>query len=98
MVHELGHYFVGRWFGVKADKFSIGFGPQIWGRVDKRGTLWRVGALPIGGYVQFAGDMNPRPVSPATGRGDMSDGEYGQDIPVKGAVEARADCLLPARL
>ena len=59
VVHELGHYWVGRWFGVKADKFSIGFGPQIWGRVDKRGTLWRIGALPLGGYVQFAGDMNP---------------------------------------
>jgi regulator of sigma E protease len=59
MVHELGHYLVGRWFGVKAEKFSIGFGPQLWGRVDKRGTLWRVGALPLGGYVQFAGDMNP---------------------------------------
>lgn len=59
VVHELGHYWVGRWFGVKADKFSIGFGPQLWGRVDKRGTLWRIGALPLGGYVQFAGDMNP---------------------------------------
>ncbi len=59
VVHELGHYFVGRWFGVKAEKFSIGFGPQIWGREDKRGTLWRVAALPLGGYVQFAGDMNP---------------------------------------
>lgn len=59
VVHELGHYWVGRWCGVKADKFSIGFGPQIWGRVDKRGTLWRVAALPLGGYVQFAGDMNP---------------------------------------
>lgn len=59
VVHELGHYFVGRWFGVKAEKFSIGFGPQIWGRVDKRGTLWRIAALPLGGYVQFAGDMNP---------------------------------------
>jgi regulator of sigma E protease len=59
VVHELGHYLVGRWFGVKAEKFSVGFGPQIWGRVDKRGTLWRIGALPLGGYVQFAGDMNP---------------------------------------
>ena len=59
VVHELGHYWVARWFGVKAEKFSIGFGPQLWGRVDKRGTLWRVGALPLGGYCQFAGDMNP---------------------------------------
>ncbi|MFC4291839.1 RIP metalloprotease RseP [Sphingorhabdus arenilitoris] len=59
VIHELGHYWVGRWFGVKAEKFSIGFGPQLWGRTDKRGTLWRIGALPLGGYVQFAGDMNP---------------------------------------
>jgi regulator of sigma E protease len=59
VVHEMGHYWVGRWCGVKAEKFSIGFGPQLWGRVDKRGTLWRIGALPLGGYVQFAGDMNP---------------------------------------
>ena len=59
VVHELGHYLVGRWFGVKAEKFSVGFGPQIYGRVDSRGTLWRVAALPLGGYVQFAGDMNP---------------------------------------
>ena len=59
VVHELGHYSVGRWFGVKAEKFSIGFGPQIFGWTDKRGTLWRVAALPLGGYVQFAGDMNP---------------------------------------
>lgn len=57
IIHELGHYFVGRWCGVKAERFSIGFGPQIYGRVDKRGTLWRVAALPLGGYVQFAGDM-----------------------------------------
>lgn len=59
VVHEMGHYLVGRFFGVKAEKFSIGFGPQIWGRVDSRGTLWRIAALPLGGYVQFAGDMNP---------------------------------------
>ncbi|NJM50583.1 MAG: RIP metalloprotease RseP [Sphingomonadales bacterium] len=59
IIHELGHYWVGRWFGVKAEKFSVGFGPQLWGRTDKRGTLWRIGALPLGGYVQFAGDMNP---------------------------------------
>ena len=59
VVHELGHYSVGRWFGVKAEKFSIGFGPQLFGWTDKRGTLWRLGALPLGGYVQFAGDMNP---------------------------------------
>ena len=59
MIHELGHYLVGRWFGVKADVFSIGFGKEIAGWTDRRGTRWKVSALPLGGYVQFAGDMNP---------------------------------------
>jgi regulator of sigma E protease len=57
--HELGHYLVGRWFGVKADVFSIGFGRAIFGWTDRRGTRWKVGWLPLGGYVKFAGDMNP---------------------------------------
>jgi regulator of sigma E protease len=58
-LHELGHYLVGRIFGVKADSFSIGFGQEIAGFTDKRGTRWKLSALPLGGYVQFAGDMNP---------------------------------------
>jgi regulator of sigma E protease len=58
-VHELGHYFAGRWFGVKAETFSIGFGREITGWTDRRGTRWKVGWLPLGGYVKFAGDMNP---------------------------------------
>jgi len=58
-LHELGHYLVGRWFGVKADAFSIGFGPELVGWTDRRGTRWKLSALPLGGYVQFAGDMNP---------------------------------------
>lgn len=58
LVHELGHYLVGRLFGVKADAFSIGFGKELAGWTDRRGTRWRVSALPLGGYVQFSGDMN----------------------------------------
>ena len=58
-VHELGHYLVGRWFGVKAEAFSVGFGKEIAGTTDKHGTRWRLSALPLGGYVQFKGDMNP---------------------------------------
>jgi regulator of sigma E protease len=58
-VHELGHYFVGRWCGVKAETFSIGFGREILGWTDRRGTRWKVGWLPLGGYVRFKGDMNP---------------------------------------
>ncbi|MEM9501173.1 MAG: RIP metalloprotease RseP [Pseudomonadota bacterium] len=61
-VHELGHYLVGRWFGVKADAFSVGFGKELWGRTDRHGTRWKLSALPLGGYVQFRGDMNPASV------------------------------------
>ena len=57
-LHELGHYFVGRWFGVGAEQFSIGFGPEIAGWTDKRGTRWKVGVLPLGGYVRFTGDRD----------------------------------------
>lgn len=59
VVHELGHYLVGRFFGVKAEAFSVGFGKEVAGFTDKRGTRWKLSALPLGGYVQFAGDMNP---------------------------------------
>jgi regulator of sigma E protease len=57
--HELGHYLVGRWFGVGAETFSIGFGREIAGWTDRRGTRWKIGWLPLGGYVKFVGDMNP---------------------------------------
>ena len=54
--HELGHYFVASWFGVGAEVFSIGFGREITGWTDRRGTRWKVGWLPLGGYVRFIGD------------------------------------------
>lgn len=57
-VHEYGHYIVGRWSGIHADVFSIGFGPILFSRIDKRGTRWQVAALPFGGFVKFAGDAN----------------------------------------
>ena len=62
-LHELGHYLVGRWCGVKAEAFSIGFGKELFAWVDKRGTRWRVAALPLGGYVRFKGDMNAASVT-----------------------------------
>jgi regulator of sigma E protease len=58
-LHEMGHYLVGRWCGIKSDVFSIGFGNEIFGWTDKRGTRWKVGWMPLGGYVRFAGDMSP---------------------------------------
>jgi len=55
-IHEYGHYGVARLFGTKVDSFSIGFGPEIFGWNDKRGVRWKLCALPLGGYVKFAGD------------------------------------------
>ena len=57
-VHEYGHYIVGRWSGIHAEVFSLGFGPVLFSRVDRRGTRWQIAALPFGGYVKFLGDAN----------------------------------------
>jgi regulator of sigma E protease len=57
-IHEYGHYIVGRWSGIDADVFSLGFGPVIYSRVDKRGTKWQFALLPLGGFVKFKGDSN----------------------------------------
>jgi regulator of sigma E protease len=57
-IHEYGHYIVGRWSGIDAEVFSLGFGPVLLSRVDRRGTRWQLAALPFGGYVKFKGDAN----------------------------------------
>lgn len=57
-VHEFGHYIVGRWSGIQAEVFSLGFGPVLLSRVDRHGTRWQLSALPFGGYVKFLGDAN----------------------------------------
>lgn len=64
-VHEFGHYIVGRWSGIRAEVFSLGFGPTLVSRVDRHGTRWQISALPLGGYVRFLGDS-----SAASGRDD----------------------------
>jgi regulator of sigma E protease len=55
-VHELGHFLIARWNGVRVDVFSIGFGPELFGRVDKRGTRWKFCAIPLGGYIKMFGE------------------------------------------
>lgn len=55
-VHELGHYLVARWAGVRVQVFSIGFGPELVGFDDRHGTRWKLSAVPLGGYVKFFGD------------------------------------------
>ena len=56
--HELGHFLIGRWCGVKVETFSLGFGPELFGFNDRVGTHWRIAALPLGGYVKFHGDAS----------------------------------------
>lgn len=58
-IHEFGHYIIGRWSGIKADVFSVGFGPRLVSRVDRHGTRWQIAAIPLGGYVKFRGDADP---------------------------------------
>lgn len=58
-IHEMGHFLVARWNGIRVDVFSIGFGPEIWGWTDpSTGTRWRFSAVPLGGYVKFFGDAD----------------------------------------
>lgn len=74
-VHEMGHFLVARWNGVTVKVFSVGFGPELLGFTDRRGTRWKLSAIPLGGYVRFLGDEN---VASAEGReaiGNLSDVE-----------------------
>ena len=71
-VHEYGHYIVGRWSGIHAEVFSLGMGPVIASRVDKRGTRWQIAALPFGGYVRFLGDADAASARAAVSIKDLS--------------------------
>src|SRR5689334_5128912 len=56
--HELGHFLIARWCGIRVLVFSIGFGPELVGFNDRYGTRWKLSAVPLGGYVKFLGDEN----------------------------------------
>ena len=64
-IHEMGHFLVARACGVRVETFSIGFGPELFGRTSRWGTRWRVSLLPLGGYVRMFGDLD--------GPGDATD-------------------------
>ncbi len=74
-VHEMGHYLVGRWCGIGVKAFSVGFGPELIGFTDKRGTRWKLSAIPLGGYVKFAGDENGASIPDQAALSAMSDVE-----------------------
>ncbi|MPZ58493.1 MAG: RIP metalloprotease RseP [Rhizobiales bacterium] len=73
--HELGHFLVARWCGVRVLVFSIGFGPEIVGFNDRLGTRWKIAAIPLGGYVKFFGDENAASVPDAEQLASMTDAQ-----------------------
>ena len=72
-VHELGHYLIARWCGVRVDVFSVGFGRELIGWTDSKGTRWKISWIPFGGYVKFFGDAGV--ASQADGAAEMSEKE-----------------------
>ncbi len=82
-VHELGHYFAARWRGVHVEAFSIGFGRSLWAWTDRRGTSWRVGWIPLGGYVKLHGQEHPAGEIPPEERAHYRPGETFHDKPVR---------------
>ena len=80
-VHEMGHYLVGRWCGIHAEAFSLGFGKEIWSHTDKRGTKWRIAMIPVGGYVKFLGDADASSRTDEAAVEAMSDADVARSFP-----------------
>jgi regulator of sigma E protease len=88
--HELGHFVVARWCGVRVLTFSIGFGPEIVGFNDRHGTRWKIAAIPLGGYVKFFGDENAASVPDAAAIAAMSEEERRLSFVHKSVLERAA--------
>jgi regulator of sigma E protease len=73
--HELGHFLVARWAGVKVLTFSLGFGPELAGFNDRHGTRWKISAIPLGGYVKFFGDESEASTPSSEALASMTDEE-----------------------
>ena len=79
-VHEMGHYLVGRWSGIRIMAFSIGFGPEIAGFTDRHGTRWKLSLIPLGGYVRFFGDEDASSKTDADQLAAMTEEERAQSF------------------
>ncbi|MGO9357038.1 MAG: RIP metalloprotease RseP [Xanthobacteraceae bacterium] len=91
--HELGHFLVARWAGVKVVTFSLGFGPEIAGFNDRYGTRWKLSAVPLGGYVKFFGDDSEASTSASPALATMSEQEravsfHGKSVGPRAAIVA----------
>ncbi len=80
-IHEYGHYIVGRWCGIHAETFSLGFGRVLTSWTDKRGTRWQIAALPLGGYVKFLGDADPSSRTDDAALAAMSEHDRSRSFP-----------------
>ena len=80
-VHEYGHYIVGRWCGIHAEVFSVGYGKPLKTWTDKRGTIWQIAVLPLGGYVKFLGDANAASFNDGTRPDGLSAAEAARSFP-----------------
>ena len=79
-IHEYGHYIVGRWCGIHAEVFSLGFGPVLKSWHDKRGTKWQVALVPLGGYVKFLGDADASSRPDTEGLSKLSETERSRTL------------------
>src|ERR1043166_2958932 len=91
--HELGHFLIARWCGVRVLTFSIGFGPELFGFNDKHGTRWKGSASPLGGYGKFFGDENAASVPDQDKLEQMSEAErresfFHKPVPQRAAIVA----------
>ncbi|MBI3702188.1 MAG: RIP metalloprotease RseP [Afipia sp.] len=91
--HELGHFLVARWAGVKVLTFSLGFGPELFGFNDRHGTRWKVSAIPLGGYVKFFGDESEASTPSADALASMTEEErkvsfHGKKVGPRAAIVA----------
>lgn len=91
--HELGHFLVARWCGVRVLTFSIGFGPELLGFNDRHGTRWKLSAIPLGGYVKFFGDENAASVPDTQTINQMTEEErresfFFKPVPQRAAIVA----------
>ena len=85
-IHELGHYLVARINGVRVEVFAVGFGPELFGIDDRHGTRWKLCALPLGGYVKFAGDVNAASTSAADDGPPPADSFHAKSVGQRSAI------------
>ncbi len=86
-IHELGHFLAARWCGVDVKAFSIGFGREIWGFTDRRGTRWKFSWIPLGGYVRFMDDENGASMPSREAQAQMTAAERGGSFHLKSLAQ-----------